>query len=114
MKEYKINLESLRGKNGMNDFEVMFILQPFDEEEKVQEVEDEIEKFIVDHGGKIEKTDSWGKKRLAYEILDYNYGYYYLITFKMSEDGVKELHEYMKSERGRESVLRHMIIRKGE
>ena len=26
MKEYKINLESLRGKNGMNDFEVMFIL----------------------------------------------------------------------------------------
>lgn len=61
MKEYKINLESLRGKNGMNDFEVMFILPPFDEEEKVQEVEDEIEKFIVDHGGKIEKTDSWGK-----------------------------------------------------
>lgn len=32
----------------------------------------------------------------------------------MSEDGVKELHEYMKSERGRECVLRHMIIRKGE
>lgn len=114
MKEYKINLESLRGKNGMNDFEVMFILPPFDEEEKVQKIEDEIEKFIVEHGGKIEKTDSWGKKRLAYEILDYNYGYYYLIIFKMSDDGVKELHEYMKSEHGRESVLRHMIIRKGE
>lgn len=65
MKEYKINLESLRGKNGMNDFEVMFILPPFDEEEKVQEVEDEIEKFIVDHGGKIEKTDSCGKKTLG-------------------------------------------------
>lgn len=109
MKEYKINLESLRGKNGMNDFEVMFILPPFDEEEKVQEVEDEIEKFIVDHGGKIEKTDSWGKKRLAYD--DYDYGYYYLITFKMSDDGVKELHEYMKSEQDRESVLSHMIIR---
>lgn len=93
----------------MNDFEVMFILPPFDEEEKVQEVEDEIEKFIVDHGGKIEKTDSWGKKRLAYD--DYDYGYYYLITFKMSDDGVKELHEYMKSEQDRESVLSHMIIR---
>lgn len=109
MKEYKINLELLRGESGMNDFEVMFILPPFDEEEKVQEVEDEIEKFIVDHGGKIEKTDSWGKKRLAYD--DYDYGYYYLITFKMSEDGVKELHEYMKSEQDRESVLSHMIIR---
>lgn len=109
MKEYKINLELLRGDSGMNDFEVMFILPPFDEEEKVQEVEDEIEKFIVDHGGKIEKTDSWGKKRLAYD--DYDYGYYYLITFKMSDDGVKELHEYMKSEQDRESVLSHMIIR---
>nr|DAY46655.1 MAG TPA: hypothetical protein [Caudoviricetes sp.] len=109
MKEYKINLELLRGESGMNDFEVMFILPPFDEEEKVQEVEDEIEKFIVDHGGKIEKTDSWGKKRLAYD--DYDYGYYYLITFKMSDDGVKELHEYMKSEQDRESVLSHMIIR---
>lgn len=109
MKEYKINLELLRGESRMNDFEVMFILPPFDEEEKVQEVEDEIEKFIVDHGGKIEKTDSWGKKRLAYD--DYDYGYYYLITFKMSDDGVKELHEYMKSEQDRESVLSHMIIR---
>lgn len=109
MKEYKINLELLRGESGMNDFEVMFILPPFDEEEKVQEVEDEIEKFIVEHGGKIEKTDSWGKKRLAYD--DYDYGYYYLITFKMSDDGVKELHEYMKSEQDRESVLSHMIIR---
>lgn len=109
MKEYKINLELLRGESGMNDFEVMFILPPFDEEEKVQEVEDEIEKFIVDHGGKIEKTDSWGKKRLAYD--DYDYGYYYLITFKMSDDGVKELHEYMKSEQDRESVLSYMIIR---
>ena len=109
MKEYKINLELLRGESGMNDFEVMFILPPFDEEEKVQEVEDEIEKFIVDHGGKIEKTDSWGKKRLAYD--DYDYGYYYLITYKMSDDGVKELHEYMKSEQDRESVLSHMIIR---
>ena len=109
MKEYKINLELLRGESGMNDFEVMFILPPFDEEEKVQKIEDEIEKFIVDHGGKIEKTDSWGKKRLAYD--DYDYGYYYLITFKMSDDGVKELHEYMKSEQDRESVLSHMIIR---
>ena len=109
MKEYKINLELLRGESGMNDFEVMFILPPFDEEEKVQEVEDEIEKFSVDHGGKIEKTDSWGKKRLAYD--DYDYGYYYLITFKMSDDGVKELHEYMKSEQDRESVLSHMISR---
>lgn len=109
MKEYKINLELLRGESGMNDFEVMFILPPLDKEEKVQEVEDEIEKFIVDHGGKIEKTDSWGKKRLAYD--DYDYGYYYLITFKMSDDGVKELHEYMKSEQDRESVLSHMIIR---
>ena len=36
MKEYKINLELLRGESGMNDFEVMFILPPFDEEEKVQ------------------------------------------------------------------------------
>lgn len=109
MKEYKINLELLRGESGMNDFEVMFILPPLDKEEKVQKIEDEIEKFIVDHGGKIEKTDSWGKKRLAYD--DYDYGYYYLITFKMSDDGVKELHEYMKSEQDRESVLSHMIIR---
>lgn len=62
MKEYKINLESLRGANGMNDFEVMFILPPFDEEEKVQKIEDEIEKFIVEHDGKIEKNRQLGQK----------------------------------------------------
>lgn len=96
----------------MNDFEVMFILPPFDEEEKVQNAELNVEKFIVEHGGVIEKSDGWGKKRLAYKIGDYDCGYYYLITFKMSNDGVKNLYEYMESDR--ENVLRHMIIRKGE
>lgn len=96
----------------MNDFEVMFILPPFDEKEKVQNAGLNVEKFIVEHGGVIEKSDGWGKKRLAYKICDYDCGYYYLITFKMSDDNVKKLHEYMKSDS--ENVLRHMIIRKGE
>ena len=61
MKEYKIKLECLRGKNGMNDFEVMFILPPFDEEEKVQKIEDEIEKFIMNMVVRLKKPTAGAK-----------------------------------------------------
>lgn len=94
----------------MREFEVMFILVP-DEKEVLEKEVDSIEELIEKNGGKIEKTDQWGKKRLAYDIRDLEEGYYVLITFSANSPCVKELDRVMRI---KESVLRHMIISKGE
>ena len=94
----------------MREFEVMFILVP--DEKKVLDKEiRSVEELIQNNGGKLEKTDQWGKKRLAYDIRDLEEGYYVLISFSAERTCIRELDRVMRI---KESVLRHMIISKGE
>lgn len=94
----------------MNNYEVMYIVKPV-EEEAFEAVVAKFEKLITDNGGVIEKTDRWGKKRLAYEINDIADGLYVLVTFSAEPKVVKELDRVMKIN---DDILRHMIIKKGE
>lgn len=94
----------------MRAFEIMFILVP-DEKEVLDKEIRSVEELIEKNGGKLEKTDQWGKKRLAYDIRDLEEGYYVLISFSAERNCVRELDRVMKI---KESVLRHMIIIKGE
>lgn len=94
----------------MKAYEVMYIVKPV-EEEAFEAVVDKFENLITANGGNVEKTDRWGKKRLAYEIQDLNEGLYVLVTFSAEPAAVKELDRVMKIT---DEVLRHMIIRKGE
>lgn len=94
----------------MKAFEVMYIVKPI-EESAFEAVVAKFEKLITDNGGKVEKTDRWGKKRLAYEIQELDEGLYVLVTFQAENEAVKELDRVMKIT---DEVLRHMIIRKGE
>ena len=92
----------------MRDFEVMFILKPEDDE-VINPIVDKYEELITKNGGKVEHTDKWGKKRLAYTIDVFDTGYYVLITFSASNPCVREVDRIMKIS---DDVLRHMIISK--
>lgn len=93
----------------MKDYEIMYVVKPI-EEDAFEAVVSKFNKLIIDNGGKVEKTDRWGKKRLAYEIQDFNEGLYVLVTFSAEPACVKELDRVMKIT---EEILRHMVIRKG-
>ena len=93
----------------MKAYEVMYIVKPV-EEEAFEAVVAKFDALINNNGGKVEKTDRWGKKRLAYEIQDFVEGQYVLVTFSATPDTVAELDRVMRIT---DEVLRHMIIRKG-
>ena len=93
----------------MKAYEIMYIVKPVEVEE-FEAVVSKFNKLITDNGGKVEKTDRWGKKRLAYEIQDLNEGLYVLVTFSAEPACVKELDRVMKI--STDFILRHMIIRK--
>ena len=102
--------KSKGGGDFVNAYEVMYIVKPV-EDEACEAVVAKFEKLITANGGNVEKTDRWGKRRLAYEIQDLNEGIYVLVTFQADAAAVKELDRVMKIT---DEVLRHMIIRKGE
>ena len=94
----------------MNNYEVMYIVKPV-EEEAYSAVVKKFDDLLTANGATIEKTDKWGKKHLAYPIQDIHDGLYVLTTFSAEPAAVKELDRVMKIT---DEILRHMIIRKGE
>ena len=52
----------------MRHYEIMIILDPNLEERSVQPSLEGFLKVVTAGGGKVEKTDIWGKRRLAYPI----------------------------------------------
>ena len=94
----------------MNNYEVMYIVKPI-EEEAFNAVVTKFDELLTSNGATIEKNDKWGKKHLAYPIQDFNDGLYVLTTFQADPKAVKELDRVMKIT---DEILRHMIIKKGE
>ena len=61
----------------MRKYELIYIVKP-QEEEAIEALVAKFDGIITDNGGTIEKTDRWGKRRLAYPIQDLTEGYYVL------------------------------------
>lgn len=91
----------------MRKYEIMYIVETGNEE-LIESIVTKFDKLLVDNGATIEKTDRWGKRRLAYEINDQKDGYYVLITFEAEANVVKELDRVMRITDG---ILRHMIVK---
>ncbi len=60
----------------MRLYETTFILSPDLEEADLEKNIQRYTKIITEHGGKIEKEERWGMRRLAYEINRKTQGFY--------------------------------------
>ena len=61
--------------------------------------------------GQIEKTENWGRRKLAYEIGHFKEGVYVLEVINGSGELMKELDRRLKVI---DQVIRHMIVRVDE
>ena len=86
----------------------MYIIKPV-EDETIDAVVAKFEKLLTNNGAVIDKTDRWGKRKLAYLIDDLAEGYYVLVDFSAEPAAVKDLDRVMKIT---DEVMRHMIIKK--
>lgn len=89
----------------------MVILDPALEEEQLNGMIERLTGVITDAGGAVEKTDNWGKRRLAYEIDGKEEGYYALLHFQAEHAATQELERIMRITDG---VVRYLLVRKDE
>ncbi|MFG2841761.1 30S ribosomal protein S6 [Kitasatospora sp. NPDC048296] len=92
----------------MRHYEVMVILDPSVEERAVSPLIENFLTVVRNSGGKVEKVDTWGRRRLAYEINKQSEGIYSVIDLKATPEVVKELDRQMGLS---ESVLRTKVLR---
>lgn len=93
----------------MRDYETMLIVDPMLEEDATEAVIGRFSDVIEKNGGKVEKIDRWGKRKLAYPINGHAEGYYAIITFKGENKTVDELDRVFKIA---DEIVRHMIVRR--
>ena len=92
----------------MRAYEVMVILDPDLEERAVSPLIENFLSVVREANGKVEKVDTWGRRRLAYEIKKKPEGIYSVIDLQAEPAVVKELDRQMNLN---ESVLRTKVLR---
>jgi small subunit ribosomal protein S6 len=92
-------------------YELVYILPPDTPEAQVTELHGQIEAVVSRMNGKIDHTENWGRKRLAYEIGRNKEGIYVLEVMTGSGELMKELDRRLKV---MDQVIRHMIVRVDE
>jgi small subunit ribosomal protein S6 len=92
-------------------YELVYILPGDTTEKQAAELHDQLEAVVSRMSGQIEKTENWGRKKLAYEIAHQKEGVYVLDVINGSGDLMKELDRRLKV---MDQVIRHMIVRVDE
>ncbi len=95
----------------MRDYEILYILRADLDDDKVQDAVKRVNTVIERSGGTVERTNLWGKRKLAYEVKHQKEGSYVLHDFQIAPERVPELEAALKIT---EEVLRHLIVRKPE
>jgi small subunit ribosomal protein S6 len=90
----------------MRTYEIILIIHPDLDENVVKDILEKVNGWISAAGGSVEKTDMWGKKRMAYQIKKQREGNYVMITSSMPPAATPELSNNF---RFLEPLLRSMI-----
>lgn len=90
------------------DYEMVYILSPEIEDEKLNTTIENISQFIAGKGGAVSQVDRWGKRRLAYPIKHFLEGNYVLARFKLKPALSKELEAKLRIS---DEVLRHLLVK---
>ena len=75
----------------MTKYEMLYILDASLTDEAKEAIIKKLEDLVNNNGGKVEKTDRWGNKKLQYPINYKSEGYYVLTTFEAQPTLVVEI-----------------------
>lgn len=91
----------------MNKYEVVILFDP-QLEIDLSKPSAKIEKLIKDNGGKIEKTDNWGKRKLAYKIAKQDHAVYVFYDVQLPGENIQKVEQTLNIT---DEVLRHLIVK---
>ena len=94
-------------KSNSGTYEILYIVSNEFSEDEVRGIDNKVQKIIEDNNSKIIEKESLGKKRLAYKIKKFDYGYYNLIIFDTGRENVTKIDRLVRQMR---EILRYCIV----
>ena len=92
-------------------YELVYIVSPEASDDQVTDLHNQVEAIVQRIGGAIERTDNWGRRRLAYEIGRHKEGTYVLEVINGTGELMKEIDRRIKVT---DLIIRHLIVRVDE
>lgn len=93
-------------------YDLIFICRPDTPEADVDKIVATLEHAAADKQAKIEKTEKWGRKRMAYRVHKLREGYYVYMTLRTTHgELVKELERRLKVS---DPVIKYLTVRLDE
>lgn len=90
----------------MRSYELMYLVQPGADEERLSSIGERIQQAITGAGGKIDKVNVIGRRRLSYRIDRFRDGVYTVVDFQLDPAQTREIDRTIKLQ---EDVLRHLM-----
>lgn len=93
-------------------YDLIFICRPDTPETEIDKLIATLQHAAVDKGGKIEKTEKWGRRRMAYRVAKLREGFYIYLAVRSSHgEVVKELERRLKVS---DAVIKYLTVRLDE
>jgi small subunit ribosomal protein S6 len=90
-------------------YDLIFICKPATPEEEITKLIQTLEHAATERGGKVEKLENWGTRRLAYRVAKNREGIYVYMQLKGTQsEMIKELERRLKVA---EPVIKYQTIR---
>src|SRR5580700_11638684 len=92
----------------MRNYEIMFIVNPNATDEEIDKINGQIEGVVTAGGGKVEKIEKMGKRKLAYEINRNREGQYVLFVISANGSIVRECERRLRVV---DAVIKYISVR---
>jgi small subunit ribosomal protein S6 len=93
-------------------YDLIFICMPTTPEEEITKIVGTLEQTASEHGGKVEKVEKWGTRKMAYRVAKQREGFYvYLALHSTQGSLIKELERRLKVS---DAVIKYMTVRLDE
>ena len=93
----------------MKAYELMLMLNPTLDEEGREAALEKVQGLITAGGGVLDNVESWGKRRLAFEIEKITEGDYVVLDFHNTPDAIAEIDRVLHIT---DPVVRYMLVRR--
>lgn len=88
-------------------YESLLLFHSTTTDEQAGEVAGRMKGVIEQSGGRVHRTENWGRQKLAYEVAGERKGLYLLLSFEGHGSCIPDLTRICEIE---ESVLKHMTV----
>ena len=93
-------------------YDLIFIVRPATPEDEVKKVEHTVEHACSDKGAKIEKTEHWGTRKLAYKVAKHREGIYVYQQVRTNHGEL--VHELERRLGVQDSIIKYQTVRLDE